>query len=51
MITTLRMTPDFFMFLIIAASFPAFKMTHTRRAHTAILTVLFIMLALIANGG
>ncbi len=50
MITTL-VKPDVFMFIVIAASFPAFKMTHTRKSHVIILTVLFILLALIANGG
>ncbi len=50
MITTL-VKPDVFMFIVIAASFPAFKFTHTRRSHIAILIVLFIMLALIATGG
>lgn len=49
MITTLKLSADLLMAALILASWPAFKMTHSRRAHALILSVLFVTLGLVAS--
>jgi hypothetical protein len=49
MITTLKLSSDFVMFLIVLASLPAFKMTHSKRAHTIILASVLVAMGTVAS--